>query len=103
MLFYAGRNPPPTRLIFFRDGVSEGEYEQVAQQEIRAITGSFPSHSCFRWCTDAFDLVAIDKLWMSNKIIVAKPKLTFIVVGKRWVLPSFQAIYELWLILFWLV
>ena len=49
MLFYAGRNPSPTRLIFFRDGVSEGEYEQVAQQEIRAITGSFPSlHSCFR-------------------------------------------------------
>ena len=43
MLFYAGRNPPPTRLIFFRGGVSEGEYEQVAQQEIQAITGPFSS------------------------------------------------------------
>lgn len=40
MLFYAGRNPPPTRLIFFRDGVSEGEYQQVAQQEIQ-VTGLF--------------------------------------------------------------
>jgi len=49
MLFYAGRNPPPTRLIFFRDGVSEGEYEQVAQQEIQAITGPFPPFdACFR-------------------------------------------------------
>ena len=55
MLFYAGRNPPPTRLIFFRDGVSEGEYEQVAQQEIQAITGLFSSWmSCFRWCADIF-------------------------------------------------
>ena len=30
---------PPQQLIFFRDGVSEGEYEQVAQQEIQAING----------------------------------------------------------------
>ncbi|KIM49646.1 hypothetical protein M413DRAFT_113312 [Hebeloma cylindrosporum] len=65
MLVYAGRNPPPTRIIFFRDGVSEGEYEQVAQQEIKAITD------------------AIDKLWASKNIKVAKPLLTFIVVGKR--------------------
>jgi eukaryotic translation initiation factor 2C len=90
MLFYAGRNPPPTRLIFFRDGVSEGEYEQVAQQEIQAITGSsFLLHLCFCWCTDAFDLGAIDKLWMNMKVSAPKPKLTFIVVGKRWALPSF--------------
>jgi len=39
-MVYAMRNPPPRRLIFFRDGVSEGEYEQVAQQEIQAINGS---------------------------------------------------------------
>ncbi|KIM49616.1 hypothetical protein M413DRAFT_112755 [Hebeloma cylindrosporum] len=44
---YARRNPPPTRLFFFRDGVSEGEYQQVAQQEIKAITD------------------AIDKLWLN--------------------------------------
>jgi eukaryotic translation initiation factor 2C len=41
MMIYAGAgNPPPTRLIFFRDGVSEGEYEAVAAQEIKAINSS---------------------------------------------------------------
>ena len=31
---------PPRRLIFFRDGVSEGEYNTVATAEIAAIKGT---------------------------------------------------------------
>ena len=31
---------PPKRLIFFRDGVSEGEYNTVATAEIAAIKGT---------------------------------------------------------------
>jgi eukaryotic translation initiation factor 2C len=35
---------PPQRLIFYRDGVSEGEIPQVAQSEISAIKGSWLSY-----------------------------------------------------------
>ena len=30
---------PPRNIFFYRDGVSEGEFEQVAQQEIPLIKG----------------------------------------------------------------
>ncbi len=30
---------PPKNIFFYRDGVSEGEFEQVAQQEIPLIKG----------------------------------------------------------------
>ena len=33
------------------------------------------------------------------KVNAPKPKITFIIVGKRWVLPPFLAMYELWLIM----
>ncbi|KZP23638.1 Piwi-domain-containing protein [Athelia psychrophila] len=61
---------PPARLIFYRDGVSEGEYDIVQQTEIEAV------------------LAAIDEchaLWVSKGLLkptAAKPKLTFIIVGK---------------------
>ena len=32
---------PPKRVIFFRDGVSEGEYHTVATAELAAIQGMF--------------------------------------------------------------
>jgi hypothetical protein len=32
---------PPWRVIFFRDGVSEGEYNTVASAELEAIQGKF--------------------------------------------------------------
>ena len=35
------RKIPPRRVIFFRDGVSEGEYNTVATAEIEAIQGTF--------------------------------------------------------------
>lgn len=30
---------PPQKIVFFRDGVSEGEYDKIAAVEIRAIKG----------------------------------------------------------------
>lgn len=36
---------PPKRLIFFRDGVSEGEYNTVATAELAAIKGMFIIYS----------------------------------------------------------
>lgn len=32
---------PPRRVIFFQDGVSEGEYNTVATAELKAIQGKF--------------------------------------------------------------
>ncbi|KAF9501264.1 Piwi-domain-containing protein [Pleurotus eryngii] len=55
----------PAAIVFFRDGVSEGEYSQVAEKEIPAIQAG------------------IDDAWRAANVQQAKPKLTFIVVGKR--------------------
>ncbi|KAI0747992.1 Piwi domain-containing protein [Daedaleopsis nitida] len=56
------RNPlPPRNILFYRDGVSEGEYAQVVEQEIPLIK-------------DAFKASGLpENIW---------PKLLFIVVGK---------------------
>ncbi|KAH8832904.1 argonaute-like protein [Flagelloscypha sp. PMI_526] len=53
-----GSKAPPARIIFFRDGVSEGEFSQVLEKEVPKLKA------------------ACDKLGI-------KPKITFIVVGKR--------------------
>ncbi|KIM87566.1 hypothetical protein PILCRDRAFT_815121 [Piloderma croceum F 1598] len=55
----------PARLVLFRDGLSEGEFEGVGAREIEAIEG------------------AINEIWTLRKLTVPKPKLTYIVVGKR--------------------
>jgi len=55
----------PERVFFFRDGVSEGELEQVSTIEIKAIKE------------------AIDELWAQRGLTSPKPCLTFIIVGKR--------------------
>ncbi|KAF6761899.1 Piwi domain-containing protein [Ephemerocybe angulata] len=58
-----------THIIFYRDGVSEGEYDQVKSIEIADIKN------------------AINDVWNTSPNIqqggFPKPKLTFIVVGKR--------------------
>ncbi|KAH7889904.1 Piwi-domain-containing protein [Phlebopus sp. FC_14] len=65
-IFHFGtKNPPPQRIVFFRDGLSEGEYATVAKNEIQDIQA------------------AIDTIWEQRRIPASKPKLTFIVVGKR--------------------
>ncbi|KAG2348507.1 Piwi-domain-containing protein [Suillus weaverae] len=55
----------PVRILFFRDGLSEGEYALTGKEEIEDITG------------------AIDDIWRDKNVKGAKPELTFIVVGKR--------------------
>ncbi|KAH9938191.1 argonaute-like protein [Fomitopsis serialis] len=51
-------NPAPTRIIFYRDGVSEGQFKQVLEQELPLI-----KKACAR--------------------LNINPKITMIVVGKR--------------------
>ncbi|KAF8558461.1 Piwi-domain-containing protein [Imleria badia] len=55
----------PGRIVFFRDGLSEGEYVKVAEKEIQDIKA------------------AIDEIWKARNVNMPKPTLTFIVVGKR--------------------
>ncbi|KAF5303929.1 hypothetical protein FQA39_LY01714 [Lamprigera yunnana] len=63
LLFYKKKNNvSPHRIIFFRDGVSEGQFEIVVNQEVRAI---------YQACA---------KLEPGK---VYKPKITFLVVQKR--------------------
>ncbi|TEB35951.1 Piwi-domain-containing protein [Coprinellus micaceus] len=82
---------PIKNIVFFRDGVSEGEYEKIREVEIGAINGNLSastvlmfSHSCAE---------AIHELWTTIPNLAnpekatgkppSKPKLSFIVVGKR--------------------
>jgi len=56
---------PPACLVMFRDGLSEGEWEGVGRLEIAAIER------------------AINGIWELRNLQFAKPKLTYIIVGKR--------------------
>ena len=58
--FYKLSKKQPTRIIFYRDGVSEGQFAQVVVKEVAAIRSA-----CQR----------LDANY--------RPKLTFIVCGKR--------------------
>nr|GAT59644.1 predicted protein [Mycena chlorophos] len=65
------QSKPPDQLIFLRDGVSEGEFKQTIEVEVAGIQR-------------AFDLIRAKRdLWSPELLSVWKPKLTFIVVGKR--------------------
>ena len=46
---------PPRRVIFFRDGVSEGVYNTVATAELKAIQGMFRL-STFAYGIELFSL-----------------------------------------------
>lgn len=72
--FMGKADRPVVNIVFYRDGVSEGEYERIREAEIGAINE------------------AIHEIWTTGKNFkdraqmgkpVAKPKLSFIVVGKR--------------------
>ncbi|KAJ7168155.1 ribonuclease H-like domain-containing protein [Mycena crocata] len=62
---YGKKNPPPQRIIFYRDGVSEGELETVKTAELAAIQN------------------ACAELWKETGLKVPLPKLTLIIVVKR--------------------
>ncbi|KAJ7168225.1 argonaute-like protein [Mycena crocata] len=55
----------PARVFFYRDGVSEGEFTKVQDNEISAFND------------------AVNEVWTARKITKKKPLLTFLVVGKR--------------------
>ncbi|XP_066249645.1 protein argonaute-2-like isoform X2 [Euwallacea similis] len=59
--FYSKTKVKPEAIVFFRDGVSEGQFEQVKNAEIRAIRAA-----CKKLQTEGFE-----------------PKITFVVVQKR--------------------
>ena len=41
MVFYRTNNLTPARIVFFRDGVSEGEFSGVRDNEVQAIHGEW--------------------------------------------------------------
>ncbi|KAI0361956.1 Piwi-domain-containing protein [Trametes cingulata] len=65
--------PPPKNIVFYRDGVSEGEFAQVAAMEIPMIKRAFAT---------------------ANIPPEHRPRLLFIVVGKRYVLLLFSSPQE---------
>jgi eukaryotic translation initiation factor 2C len=38
---FGSKNGPPQQIIFYRDGLSEGEFENVARDEVEQIRGKF--------------------------------------------------------------
>ncbi|KZT73857.1 Piwi-domain-containing protein [Daedalea quercina L-15889] len=67
----------PRTIIFFRDGVSEGEYARVAKEEIEAINECLTS--LVRFQKDGQPVANGTKAYAPGN----KPAVTFIVVGKR--------------------
>ncbi|KAG8815264.1 Protein argonaute-2, partial [Serendipita sp. 399] len=61
--FYDNSKHLPTKIIFYRDGVSEGQFDQVAKSEIEAILDTLK--------------------FVSQTTKRPQPTLTFIVVGKK--------------------
>lgn len=70
----------PTRMLFYRDGISEGEFAQVREQEVAKIKGG------------RFGLISPLRLILNRpgiafaetcvKMQIPNIKLTFVVVGK---------------------
>jgi eukaryotic translation initiation factor 2C len=85
----------PTRILFFRDGVSEGEFAKVAEQEIKKIEGSSMT-VLSSFCTEFLSAESITMVWNKLGITgkVARPTLTFVVVGKRCVLPAYSCLFK---------
>ncbi|KAF5387039.1 hypothetical protein D9615_001654 [Tricholomella constricta] len=55
----------PRRIVFYRDGVSEGEFDNTLKMELGAMKAAF------------------DDVWREKNLTGPKPTVTFIVVGKR--------------------
>ncbi|TDL23829.1 Piwi-domain-containing protein [Rickenella mellea] len=58
-------NNPPRRILFFRDGISEGEFDNVAAVEFRDIKD------------------AAKEAWKLGKLTTPLPTVTYVAVGKR--------------------
>ncbi|KAJ6608634.1 Piwi domain-containing protein [Mycena sp. CBHHK59/15] len=80
--FYKKDHVTPKRIVFYRDGVSEGEFSKVGDHEIADIDGanhlSLPSNLSL-----TSTLAAFLDVWQRGKLTAPKPLLTFIIVVKR--------------------
>ncbi|KAF8184938.1 ribonuclease H-like domain-containing protein [Mycena galopus ATCC 62051] len=65
ILAFGMKGPPPRKIIFYRDGVSEGEQEKVKTEEIAAIKD------------------ACHEVWREKQVDGPLPLITFICVVKR--------------------
>jgi eukaryotic translation initiation factor 2C len=70
---------PPTRIIFYRDGVSEGQFDEVAREEITALKSTFDE--ALR-CSQPADSSPSAGACTSIKATY-QPDITFIICGKR--------------------
>lgn len=80
-----GRNVPAS-IFFFRDGVSEGEYQTVSKHERDELQGIFLVVSFGNIeviLLTCISLAAIDELWAEHRVRDPKPKITFVIVTKR--------------------
>lgn len=68
ILKFGAKNPVPENILFYRDGLSEGEIDAVGRREVAAVQQ------------------AIDEIWKEKGMDArrqAKPKVTFLIVAKR--------------------
>ncbi|KAK0240575.1 argonaute-like protein [Armillaria nabsnona] len=65
VLLFGSRNPPPQRIFFFRDGISEGEVDSVGAKEMSDVEE------------------ALQEIWLEKNVKHPLPKVTFLIVGKR--------------------
>ncbi len=74
----------PSQILFFRDGVSEGEFDTIGKHEIPAIQGANtalilrPMYLRRRRFTEG-----IAAVFRKRNVDAPIPKITFIIVGKR--------------------
>ena len=70
-------NQAPKRIIFFRDGVSEGQFKQVLEKELPLIQGLFETLPA-----NMYRLLIRDSLGACKEVGIT-PKITIVIVGKR--------------------
>jgi eukaryotic translation initiation factor 2C len=76
----------PRRIIFFRDGLSEGEYTGVGELEFQDIKG-WKYIIYFRTVFINYP-EAIRRVWAEVKLKDPWPLITYIIVGKRYVIAT---------------
>jgi len=70
-------NQAPKRIIFYRDGVSEGQFKQVLEKELPLVQGLSGTLSLY------MHRLVIQDLPEACKETNIDPKITVIIVGKR--------------------
>ena len=77
------------RIIVYRDGVSEGEFDKVAETEVEALRSQLKYILLFLQCAYTLPFMCTDtllRIWKEANVDVNKmplAKISFIIVGKR--------------------